>query len=229
MRVALWSMVIAVLFCGAVVVACGEREPAKTTGTTASQPAPKAPEPAPKPPEPKPEPPAPQPEPPPPEPKPEPKPEPPAPKPEPAGDQLTAWGKCKVGDWFKVKMQGGMLMTYEVVKVGDKSVTVKMTTEMQGMAMPATEQEFDKFVKVVAPPAGAPPVPAMEDLGTETLEVAGKKLECKVMQTKMDVMGKSVTTKTWMCESIPSGPVKTMSDMTGSMEVAMELIDFKVN
>jgi outer membrane biosynthesis protein TonB len=238
MKAMSWLMVIAILLSGVALVACGEKDTQKAAQPGVKPPAvpdrTPAPEPAPVPrPAPVPEPapiPEPAPEPAPvPEPVPEPEPEPapvPEPAPAPAGDQLTPWGKCKEGDWVKMSGMNNMSTTMELVKVGDKTVTVKSTMEMPGMAMPAQEQEYPKYVATGGMGETAAKM-VVEDLGTETLEIAGKKIECKVTQVKMEMGGKTITSKSWMSDEVPGGMVKSMSDAMGEMQVMQEVVDFK--
>ena len=68
----------------------------------------------------------------------------------------------------------------------------------------------------------------VKELAPETLTIGGKSYKCKVMQTTMKAAGKTITSKTWMCEDVPcGGMVKMCSDAMGAMKVMMELIECK--
>jgi len=146
----------------------------------------------------------------------------PAPKPE--GAQKTPWHDAKVGDMAKYKMPNNMVQTTEVTHVDAEFAHVKMTVQAAGMAMPAQEMKMPRFGKAAAVEGDKPEV---KDLGTETIEAAGQKLQCKVSEVKATIGGKVVNTKTWTCEKVPGGVVKIMSDVMGKMQVVQELIEFK--
>jgi hypothetical protein len=246
-RTALLSAGVCLLACAVLLTGCRKTETKKlppteegvetpkpvTTPATkpAPTPAPKpatkpAPTPTPKPaptPDPKPAPtPTPKPAP---TPAPKPAPTPtPKPAPTPGGAQKTPWHDAKVGDMAKYKMPNNMIQTTEVTKVDADFAYVKMTIQAAGMAMPPQEMRMPRFGKAAAVEG---PKPEVKDLGTETLEAAGQKLQCKVSEVKVTVGGKVVNTKTWICEKVPGGIVKTMSDVMGKMQVVQELIEFK--
>ena len=168
------------------------------------------------------------------EPEPEVKPEPkvePEPKPEPktevGGKVKTAWADAKVGTMVKYKMMNNMTQTMEVTKVDDENVYVNMTMVMGDKEMPPDEIKMPRFVQPGAAKPTDGPKLEIKDLGTETLDVAGQKITCKVQEIKMKVGEKTITSKTWTSDEVPGGMVKSMSDAMGSMQMMMELIEFK--
>ena len=121
--------------------------------------------------------------------------------------------RAKVGQWVEYKMPNEMGMKQSITKVDGKKVTIKTETTMNGSVVSSSEAVVDLEAKP-AGEAAAPAAPAPKvEVAEETLEVAGKKLKCRVTS-----VGEA---KTWMSEDVPvNGLVKTR---TGEM-VAMELV-----
>jgi hypothetical protein len=143
--------------------------------------------------------------------------------------QKTPYCDAKVGDMVKFKQMAGpteMIMTWTVVKVDDENVHIRMETQMGDMKMPGQTTAFPRYAE--AGEAGALEV-AVEtrNLGRETLTIAGRQIDCDVMEMKMEQAGKTITYKRWMCGDVLGGVVKEMSDQTGTMQVAREVIEFK--
>ena len=154
----------------------------------------------------------------------------PAPTPAPAtGGQKTPWSDAKVGDTLVYKMTGGMQQTWQVTKVDDKNATVKITTQMNGMDVPPTEQTYPRTVATASPTVTPSPAPGAEvkDLGAETVKIDGQDIKCKVIQSSMKVGDKTITSKAWTSDQVPGGMVKSESDAMGAMGVMMELVSFK--
>ncbi len=225
----------------------GPQQPAPPQPVAPTQPAPEpapAPAPAPTTPEPAPAPTMPAPEPAPapapvtpPVPAPAPAPTTPAPEPAPpaaTGEQKTPWDKAKVGDMMVYNLSGGMKQTYKVTAMDEKQATVQMTTVI-GEITNSTDQKFDRVVKTAAAEQVVMPEgikTETKDLGAETIKVGDQELKCKVTQTTTTMTlptGTTVTVgKTWMCDDVPMGVVKSQSGPTeGSMETVMELVEFK--
>jgi hypothetical protein len=216
MRSPTWFLIPALLLYGAALVACGDREVRVAPPAEAPSEAPSAEPPA----EPEPAPPVPEPE--------------PAPEREPerAARTPTPWGRCQVGDWVRMSGTHDRVITMEVTAVGEETVTVRTTVEMPGLpagSVPAQELEHARFLDADAgSTVGAETTGVGEDVGTETLEIAGRRIECRVTQSVFELGGKTVTSRAWTSDEVPGGLVKTMSDATGSMEVMQEVVDFKV-
>jgi hypothetical protein len=143
-----------------------------------------------------------------------------------ANDTYTEWSRYKVGAFVE--------MTTESDSSGNKS-TVKMTTKLleltpeklvlemtmvskmgaQEYPMPAQKQDVPKMVEV--PDVKAPEVKPEEKPkeGSETIEVAGKKVACKTLESVTEVSGMKTTSKTWLTKEIPGGWAKQTSKTEG--------------
>lgn len=141
----------------------------------------------------------------------------------------TAWHDAKVGDTMKYKMMGGTEMTWKVTKVTEQDVTVAQTIVAGGTEVPGTTSTYPRFAEVVAgtEKTKMPSNVTVTNLPDETLDIGGTKITCKVVETKMDANGKTITSKSWTSDQVPGGTVKRMSDMMGSMQVLQELVEFK--
>ena len=65
--------------------------------------------------------------------------------------------------------------------------------------------------------------------GEEEIEIGGKKLKTKWVETKMTHGDMVITSKAWTCEDVPGQVVKMTSTTTGPTEVKSEgiLLEFK--
>lgn len=116
--------------------------------------------------------------------------------------------KAKVGQWAKYKMQNDMEMKQSIVKVEGRKVTIKNEMWMKGTALPANETvvDLDKKAEGGEKKGDAPKVE------NATIEINGKKLNCKVITTN--------NVKTWTSDEIPIyGLVKSEMDGKPTMEL----------
>ncbi|MFW6132742.1 MAG: hypothetical protein ACOC8F_02505 [Planctomycetota bacterium] len=141
--------------------------------------------------------------------------------------ELTSWGKADVGDSVTYEGVGGMRQTMTVKKIGDDKVHVEMVVETGGTSMPPQVMKVPRWV--TPGDVASAGQPEIEDLGTETLEVDGKEVPCRVRKMTTTVDGKTVTTKTWTSDAVPGGTVKTMSDAMGEMQVMQKVVAFTKN
>ncbi len=136
------------------------------------------------------------------------------------------WSEAEVG-WIAVyKTQGGVKSKMEVVKVEEETITLRTTTigpdgKVLGGPIEIKMPRYDK-------PGSPGEVKAKRVLvGTETLTVGGKELECKVWEITTESGGKKINFKSWECEEVPGWSVKSASDMSGEMKVSRELVEYK--
>lgn len=133
---------------------------------------------------------------------------------------------AKIGTMVKLKSADGGTNTMEVIKVDGETITMRMTLEAPGLEEPAvSEVEMQRSV-----PASW--LPGTSDglgrrVGKETLQVAGKALECEVWQATVDDDGQAVTTRTYINRSVPGWAVRVDSDMQGEMQTVVEVVDFR--
>jgi hypothetical protein len=149
-----------------------------------------------------------------------------------AGDQPLK--RAKVGDYavFKSSGQGfQMIMKNEVVGVKGNEVTIKYTSTVNGMDLPASEQKFDVSTKYN--PADAQKNKDLKVVetgsGKETLKIDGKEYQCEWRTNSVtgSVNGIAVDTqsKWWVSKDAPvHGLVKTETRVMGQV-LTMELIE----
>ena len=142
------------------------------------------------------------------------------------GDHETPWGKATVGDMVKYEMVGGTMAIWTVKEVGEEEVEIEMVMEVGGREMPPQMQTMPRFVTGDGP-GEMPPGAEVKDLGTETVTIDGKEVECKVTETKVKMGDKTVTSKVWTSDDVPGGMVKTMSDAMGEMKVMQKVVAFE--
>jgi len=143
------------------------------------------------------------------------------------GAEKTGWYSAKAGDMAKYKIMGGMTQTTEVTKVDENFVYVSISMMMGSQTISTQQQKMPKYQNAGAAPNVEGPKPEIKDLGTEMVEISGKKLTCRVTETKMEAEGRTITSKVWISEDVPGGMVRMMSDAMGKMDVQMELVDFR--
>jgi len=135
------------------------------------------------------------------------------------------WTQCGEGSWAEhrlVSKSGGIES-----ESSSKRTLVKKT---------ADELVFRIDTRVVKPTPAEPTTteskvkisdvePAAKEVGRgqEELEIAGKKLRCAWIQTETD---KKLVTKTWTCEDVPGGLVKS-SSKGPDFESEMSLVGFE--
>jgi len=141
----------------------------------------------------------------------------------PAYDQ---WAKFKPGAFAKhegetVAMGNAnkMTMMAKLVELTDEKAVVESTTSMSGMDMPPQKMELTKMMeKVEMPKVEGQEMPKPDTReGEERLDIAGKSLKCKTIETMMKMGDINVTSKVWMSDEVPGGMVKMESKTDGAM------------
>jgi hypothetical protein len=143
--------------------------------------------------------------------------------------QYTAWAKFKPGTSVTTKMVSDaagqkteMEITTTLVEVTAAKLVLEAKTSMsaggQKMEMPAQKTDVAAKVDKPAAVAVAPDAPKGEvKESTDEVEVMGKKVKCKVMETKTTANGMNINSKTWTSDEIPGGMVKMETKMDGAM------------
>jgi hypothetical protein len=143
--------------------------------------------------------------------------------------------KAKVGDWAVYTSTGAqfkMTMRQELVTIKGKDVTVKFTSTVNGLDLPASEQTFD-VSKKVDPFVGADKADNLKiketGVGKETLKVNGKDYVCdwRANHITTTANGQEIVSesKVWMSKDAPLfGLVKTETRTLGMLTV-MELTE----
>ena len=148
--------------------------------------------------------------------------------PEAAGEKVeTPWANAKVGTMVKMKATGST-NTIEIVKADEQTVTIRMTTVIdaaEGMAPMVNERVEQRYTTAAASKAKADAMG--QQIGVETLTVAGEQLECTVWEKKMQADDKTITSRMYCCESVPGWLVKMDSDMMGQMQTISEVTEYK--
>lgn len=145
------------------------------------------------------------------------------------------WSKFKAGAMSKVEgktvaagTESKQTITTKLVEITADKAVIEMVIEMDAMgnkmAMPAQKREIPATIDA---PAGAPATPAAPpaDAKTseETVDVAGKSLKTKVVEATSESNGMKVHSKTWTCDEVPGGLVKSEAHTTGAMESKSEM------
>ena len=152
------------------------------------------------------------------------------------------WGSFKVGSYAKTKsvtkmeMAGidptetVMEMTMTLVALDAENATLKTQMKSADTEMPVTETKVPLKAAGVAVAEQKVAEAKVKELGSgsETIEVAGKKLGCKWVQTEMETDGNKIINKVWQCDDVPGFTVKMVSTMTGVMKstTTSEVVDF---
>ena len=141
-----------------------------------------------------------------------------------AGKEKSPWADAKVGAMVKMKGMQGMIITQEVVAADAETVTIKMTMEMSGMDPTVTEQKKPRYVRAGMSPMG----PAMgKEIGTETIQIGDKAIECKIWEMKTTAGEKTTTTRTYFSQEVTGWMVKIESDAMGQMQTMQEIVEFR--
>jgi hypothetical protein len=138
-----------------------------------------------------------------------------------------AWAKFKPGTTVTLKGENDMAgnkteseMTTTLVELTPEKAVVemKMSMVMAGSKtdMPASKSDVPaKIEKVAADPAATPKADVKES--SETIDIAGKKIKCKVTESKSDANGMNTVSKAWTSDEVPGGLAKSETTMSGAM------------
>ncbi|MBI5724124.1 MAG: hypothetical protein HZA50_09220 [Planctomycetes bacterium] len=136
------------------------------------------------------------------------------------------WADAKVGAVlkFKVASDSGMaVMTQEVIKADEQSVTIKKTVDKEGEKPGEkvekklyTQDELDKKLSFLGKKAD-----------DETIKVMGKDVKCEVYTREVKVGSKTLNMKTYVCREVLNWIVRLDDDSSGKMETKVELTEVK--
>lgn len=144
-----------------------------------------------------------------------------------SGTESWAWSDAKVGWMVRHKMQGGMEMVQEVKDLDDKRLLMLNKTYMNGSLLSASLMWSARYMKKYEGEVVKTDCTS-EELGDETLTIAGKSVKCKVTRGTCTINGEKTITKSWMSDDVPGTMVKVESEGAGQAKgVVMELVDFK--
>lgn len=144
-----------------------------------------------------------------------------------SGTESWAWSDAKVGWMVRHKMQGGMEMVQEVKDLDDKRLLMLNKTYMNGSLLSASLMWSARYMKKYEGEVAKTDCTS-EELGDETLTIAGKSVKCKVTRGTCTINGEKTITKSWMSDDVPGTMVKVESEGAGQAQgVVMELVDFK--
>jgi hypothetical protein len=147
------------------------------------------------------------------------------------------WASFKVGAMVKTEMntvagdmktQMEQTQTLKDVTPEKAVVEVKMAMTVAGnkTEMPASAMEIPAKIEK-GKIATKPDVEVKE--GSEEIEVAGKKMQCKWTETKMKQGDMTITSKVWTAPEIPGSMAKMESKTEGEVkrETSMKVVEFK--
>jgi hypothetical protein len=94
-----------------------------------------------------------------------------------------------------------------------------------GNALPGQKRDVPaKIKKVEGDPSKAPkPVE-----GDEEIEVAGKKVKCRWVETTTEAGGNRIVSRVWMSKEVPGGMAKMESKTTGQVSSATTMIAIEI-
>lgn len=143
--------------------------------------------------------------------------------------QYTAWAKFKPGTSVTTQMQSDMggskteietTMTLVEINADKAVVENKSTMNMAGQKMDMPAQKTDvpaKIDKPATPPGGEAPKADVKE-SSEDVDVAGKKVTCKVVEAKTTANGMNMQSKTWTSDEVPGHLVKSETTSDGAMK-----------
>lgn len=147
------------------------------------------------------------------------------------------WASFKVGAMVKTEMttaageaktQMEQTQTLKSLTPEKAVVEVKMAMVMAGNKTEMPASSMDVPAKVEKAKLDQK-VDAEVKEGTEEIDVVGKKMKCKWIETKMKQGDMTVTSKIWTTTEIPGSMAKMESRMDGQVksETSMKVVEFK--
>jgi hypothetical protein len=139
------------------------------------------------------------------------------------------WKSMKVGSTATYKLdmtQGGQAMEGQMVRTlkeisAEKAVLehkMKITVSGQTVEPPAETEEVkpkeEKQEKITKE-------------GTEEIEVAGKKLKCRYLETEKEEDGQKIVSKVWAHDSIPGGIAKADVKMGEATTMKLTIVSWE--
>ena len=117
--------------------------------------------------------------------------------------------------------------TNKLIEITPEKLVVELSSsmEMSGQKMDSPPMkrdvpaEMDKAIVARTDPAQNPDMKEEK----ETVTVAGKKFDCKVVIYTSEANGMKSVSKSWLCNDVPGGLVKTEVKTTGSVESSTEM------
>lgn len=147
------------------------------------------------------------------------------------------WTTFKPGAMVKTEMStvaGDMKSQVETTTTLKEITAEKVVLEMKtAMVMGGTKTEMPaqtmEIPAKVEKSKAAPKSDAEVKEGEEEIEVVGKKMKCKWMETKMKQGEMIVTSKVWTTPAIPGSMAKMQSKTEGQVksESTMKVVEFK--
>jgi hypothetical protein len=142
--------------------------------------------------------------------------------------QYKAWSKCKPGAFVKFKMTTEVAgtkteseMTTKLVELSAEKAVVETAMVFGGNALPGAKQEIPAKIKKVEGQANV----EKPKEGEEEIEVAGKKVKAKWVESTIDAGGTKTVSKVWMSDEVPGGTVKV--ETKGPASTSMVAVEWK--
>jgi hypothetical protein len=136
------------------------------------------------------------------------------------------WSRWKVGAFVEMTTESdssgtksSVKMTTKLLEVTAEKVVLEhtMVSKMGDQEFPMPPQRKDEPKTIEVPDVKAPeqkPEDKPKE-GSETIEVAGKKVACKTVETTTEMSGMKTTAKIWLTKDIPGGLAKQTSKTEG--------------
>jgi len=138
----------------------------------------------------------------------------------------TLWADVKVGDACTYRSLNNSVIVCEATAVDAEVVTMRMSISMEGETTSVTEKTMPRYGHAGLLP-DVDPAAAVSEKGSETIDVGGELLACKVFQVVTGSAEKPVTEVRWVCDQVPGGLVKLTNNVVGIPQVIMQLLEYK--
>ena len=137
-----------------------------------------------------------------------------------------SWAKHKVGTNITFNSELSMMgetmkseVTQKLASLDAEKAVVEMKVKSNGRDMPGYSLSIPAQIeKGKAQDAALPPglKGEVRVVGKEKLTLAGKELDCQVMEFSSEQQGKKLTGKSWICPEVPGTLVKSEMALPGS-------------
>jgi hypothetical protein len=148
-----------------------------------------------------------------------------------AGDnpEFPYWKSMKPGSTAKYKIemnQGGQAITGEMIRTLLEVAADKAVVERKGKML-VGEQAVDVPVeKEDVKAKEEKPEKILKD-SSEEIEVAGKKMKCRYMETEKEEEGRKTFAKVWAHEDVPGGVVKADVKMGDGSTLKLTIVSWE--
>jgi hypothetical protein len=133
------------------------------------------------------------------------------------------WADARAGQYAVYRGRGGITMTRRVVAVDADSVTLEIATTRGDK----TFTQRQRMPRRVGPGQGLDSIPGTADWAEETLTVAGREINCRVVTWRKMVRDRTRTCKVWLSDRVAGRLVRSgRVDKDGQLDIILDLVEF---